>query len=107
MAPEITAGGVPTFSSDIFSLGMVLTEMFTLRRSIPNEISTLIKIVEEDSSLDWVVRILSWMTHRNPSQRPLPSQLVKMWTLRDAPQLPVSKSYAIDDTPTMDDSEGF
>jgi serine/threonine-protein kinase len=85
MAPEQLAGGVATVQSDLFSLGLVLYEVFTGRRPFParnrEDLSRLYREYTPESASDLVpsmdprvARVIRQCMEKEPARRP-PSAL--------------------------------
>merc|ERR1711934_373912 len=116
MAPEIiTARGTKcaySFSADIFSLGMVLYEMLSLKvpyegdapfvvseKIINGERPTMPEFVSENQSLEPLVRPMYFCTSMIPECRPSPDQVLEMLEkmITDAGHSDDASSLNVDD----------
>lgn len=82
LSPEQASGGEVTTASDIYSLGLVLLECFTLRKEFPGPMveSAVARLsrdprIPEDLPERWRT-LLRAMTSRNPEERPKGRELV-------------------------------
>ncbi|NEN04554.1 protein kinase [Diaminobutyricibacter tongyongensis] len=121
LSPEQASGGEVTTASDIYSLGLVLLECFTLRKEFPGAMveSAVARLsrdprIPEDLPEHWR-GLLRAMTSRNPAERPQGRELVSILKQiviaesgrhKDSETLfpPDRPADAIADTPTVLDS---
>lgn len=71
MAPELLVPtGQPSSSSDVFSLGIVFAQMFSLEPRPLSLIPWLQEISQKYPSLKWATKVLACMCEVRPERRP-------------------------------------
>jgi serine/threonine protein kinase len=84
LSPEQASGGEVTTATDVYSLGLVLLECFTLKREFPGPMveSAIARLTRDprlpDTLSDRWRSLLSAMTSRNPDERPKGRELVSV-----------------------------